>query len=345
MATLQVEAYFFNAKTDYLPYYKTYTITIDEEKSFQELLEAVKEQERNFSFPKENPLAKIDSFTIEATTQVKTLIEHFGTEFRINPVSFYRSINGLIIDDSNFLASYKLLEPFCDKEDFEFYQSLYSVHFASSTFDYKKEYLGDAIAILAAHLIEKYPEQEQAILEALASDDNGLMACEYENLLLNGKDYSEVIANLKEKALTVTKETLFDKLQFIGLKEKSFILKETSNKAIALYLGTFDKEALNEAKDLIETTNNSFIPFKSATRLAGQTLLETNPSFALQKATKMLLDAYDSGAEILLFAKESDRDFFRKLLAKCERVSNRAIDLELFSLEEFKAKALASIKE
>ena len=345
MTKLQVKAYFFNAKTDYLPYYKPYTISIDEEKSFKELLEAIKTKESNFSFDNKKPLAKIDSITINDKALIKDIIENFGTEFTIYPVSFYRSVNSLIIDDSNFLKSYKLLEKFCDKEDLEFYQSLYDVHFASSTFDYKKDYLGDAIFILAAHLINKNPKQKDEILEIITQDENGLSVCEYENLLLNGKDYSEAINNLKKEALEPYKETIFDKLQFIGIKEKSFTLDETTNKAIAFYLGKRDKAKLNEVKEFIKESGNEFISFKSATRLAGQSILEINPMFAIYKASKMLLDAFDNGAEILLFENQKDRDFFRNIIPKCERVSNRDIDLGLFTLEEFKEKALESVKK
>ncbi len=339
MEKLQVKAYFFNAKTDYLPYYKEFLIKIDEEKTFKELLEEIKKRNANFSFPDEKLLAKIESITIPETTTIKELIHNFSNEFTITPVSLYRSINGLVIDDSNFQNSYKLLEKFCDNEDFEFYQSLYDVHFASSSFDYNKEYLGDAILILAQHLIEKYPEKKDEILEIITHNENALLSCEYENLLLDGKDYSEEITKLQAN-LEPAKETILDKIQFIGVKEKEFTLDEIENKTVAVYFGKRDLKAIKEAKELINTTNNKFIPFKSATRLAGQKLQVINPSFALKKASKMLLDAYDSGAEVLLFANKEDRDFFRKMLPKAERVSNRAINLELFSLEEFKEKAL-----
>ncbi len=341
MAKIQVRAYFFNAKTDYLPYYKEFKVTIANDQTLKDLLQAIKEQDANFSFPQEKLLAKIDSITLQEHTKIDEIISNFGNEFTINPVSFYRSMNGLIIDDSNFLESYKILEEFCDREDFEFYNSLYGVHFASSSYDYKKDYIGDAIFILADHLISKYPQKKKDILTAIQKSENGLEFCEYENLLLNSKDYSEAINRLKKELLTPAKESLFDKLQFIGLKEKNFTLEDCNNKAIAYYHGSRDLDAINEAKELIEQSAKSYISFSKATRLAGQSIFETNPSFALKKAAAMLLDAYDSSAEVLLFAKQSDRDFFRNILAKCERVVNREINLELFSLDEFKEKSLA----
>ena len=36
--TLEVRAFFFNAKTDYLPYYKNFTITLNTEDSVEKIL-------------------------------------------------------------------------------------------------------------------------------------------------------------------------------------------------------------------------------------------------------------------------------------------------------------------
>ena len=51
---LEIRAFFFNAKTDYLPYYKNFNITVDADATAKDLLKKIQEANENFSYPKQN---------------------------------------------------------------------------------------------------------------------------------------------------------------------------------------------------------------------------------------------------------------------------------------------------
>jgi len=48
----------------------------------------------------------------------------------------------------------------------------------------------------------------------------------------------------------------------------------------------------------------------------------------------MLLDALDSGADILVCAKDSDTNTFRDAIVHCERIVGRDIELKIISMKE-----------
>ena len=71
------------------------------------------------------------------------------------------------------------------EEDKAYYESLYALHYASETFKFSHDYIGDAVLMLAHKMIENGSEHKEAILEAISDKYDGLAACEYENNLFN----------------------------------------------------------------------------------------------------------------------------------------------------------------
>ena len=195
---LNIRAFFFNAKTDYLPYYKNFTLKVDETATAKDLLGLIQEQNENFSYPKQKLIMKINGLVVDAKEQVSTIVERLGTDLIIEPVNSYRSNDGLKINDDDFLKSYALLEPYASEADLKYYKTLYALHYASETENFDRSYIGDAILVLAHKMISEGNEHKEAILEAITSADSGLLDCEYENNLFNAQDHSETIESLKE---------------------------------------------------------------------------------------------------------------------------------------------------
>jgi succinate dehydrogenase/fumarate reductase-like Fe-S protein len=117
VTTLNVRAFFFNAKTDYLPYYKSFKISVDENKSVVEILKAIQDQNEIFSFPQERIVFRINDLVVNETTIISEVVEKLGKELTIEPVNSYRSTNGLIINDDDFMQSFFLLEPYATESD------------------------------------------------------------------------------------------------------------------------------------------------------------------------------------------------------------------------------------
>jgi len=346
MLKLNIRAFFFNAQTDYLPYYKNFSFKVEEEITVLDILNMIKEKNREFSFPSKNLILKINELILSADEKISTVVNELGTELQIDPALAYRSNNGLILNDSDFMQSFELLSEFTNDDDKAYYESLYPIHYASASFEYNHEYIGDAVLLLASRLIEQQPENEDTILNIINDEFNGIVYCEYENNILNGQDHGQTINKLKSKVSTKTKVSLISKLCNLAIKKRVYRLdnEKMNERHIALYVGDRDSsELINSVKDEIKERGAKFINFPMSTRLAGQSVVDSNPELAHQKAGKMLLDALDNGADTLLFAKDEDLAIFSSIIAKCERAVGRPIGLQLIALKALNMSAKKAI--
>lgn len=281
LINLEIKAFFFNATTDYLPYYKYFDIHVEKEATTLTVLDQIKSLNPNFSFPNRKVILKVNGLITNAQTPVSVLVERFGTNLSIEPANSYRSNNGLIINDDDFMESFELLAPYANEEDKAFYESLYDVHYASESSLYNRQYIGDAILVLADKMIQDGNEHQEAILNAISDSFNGLRACEYENNILNGTDYTQSIQSLKEKVTLKDTLSLCNKILFRKRKhDVSAEMLETAK--VALYVG--NKEDVSATKTLIAQNSAGLVEFEKSSKLAGQTLLESNLEMAHLKA-------------------------------------------------------------
>ena len=342
---LEIKAFFFNAKTDYLPYYKNFSIELAEELKAKDILTFIQEQNENFAYPEENLIFKINGLVIDGEQSMSELVERLGTALKIDPVNSYRSSNGLIIDDSDFMKSYEILAPFASDEDLEYYKTLYPLHYASETENFDHTYIGDAILVLAHKLISAGSEQKEEILEAITYPYSSLLDCEYENNLFHAQDYTAVIEELKMMVKAPKSETpsLLDKLAarfeekkdaFLKKEEEEAAVVEIEGKQIAYYAGavTGKSDSINEK---IIQADSKVVAFSRANKLSGLSLLEDNAQLAYTKAATTLLDALDSGAQVLIVEEQEVYDMFKNNFANIEKTIGRDISLELISAEVF----------
>ncbi len=339
---LQVRAFFFNSATDYLPYYKNFSIAIDKGATLLDLLNRIKTQNPDFSFPNSNIILKVNDKITTANTLITDVVEAMGMELQIDPATSYRSNNGLILNDDDFMQSFELLSPYASKEDEAYYKTLYSTHYASESSLYNRQYIGDAILLLADKMIRNDSEHKEKILEAISDEFNGIRCCEYENNVFKGVDHTATISRLKSMVELKDSASKCEKISF-RKKNHTLELESLEGQNIALYVGNKkSNDLIEKTKKKINSVEANFISFEMATKLAGQTLIEINFEMAHTKAGKMLLNALDSGADILVCAKNSDLNFFRKAIVPCERIVGRDIELKIISMDELEELCLAT---
>jgi len=344
---LTVKAFFFNTKTDYLPYYKSFSFIIKENNDLKikDILPMIKEKNFMFSYPSKDLLFRVNGLIVTGQESLNRVIEKLGTELTIDPASKYRSINGLIIDNHDFIHNYRRLFScaYAKKECLSYYIELYPQHYASETFEYNKEYIGDAILILAKKMIEYNSQCKDRVLEAINDQYNGINQCEYENNVFDGKDYSADIewlkVELKKYKKLENRHNIYHQLTryYLNKKRKRVKIDSLKGKNIALYIG-YKNSNQQELMEIYKTITKigKYIPFSMSKKTAGQTLIDINPSMTYQKGGRLLLDAYDSGAEVLILAKESDYRLFTSIIVDIERRVGREIPLAIISIEEFK---------
>ncbi|HFD14461.1 MAG TPA: hypothetical protein ENJ34_04065 [Epsilonproteobacteria bacterium] len=349
---LTARAFFFNAKTDYLPYYKNFTLKVEEDATAKELLGLIEAQNSDFSYPKQKLIMKINGLVVEAKEKVATIVERLGTELTIEPVNSYRSNNGLKINDDDFMQSYALLEPYATESDLKYYKTLYALHYASETSLFDREYIGDAILVLAHKMISEGNEHKEAILDAITSAHSGLLDCEYENNLFNAQSYDAAITALKDMAKKDENEhpSLLDmmKNRFCKEKEEKVVSKakrtiknieDLERKHIAYYAG-LKNENENVISQIILDMETKEVSITRKNKLSGVSIFEDNKTLALKKAGTTMLEAYDTGAEVLVVENEACYEMFENNFAQIEKVVGRKmIGLEIISADDFVAQA------
>ena len=345
---LTIRAFFFNAQTDYLPYYKNFTLNVEEESTIKDVLGLIHEKNENFFYPKQKLIMQINGLIVEAKEHVSTLVERLGTELTIEPVNSYRSNNGLKINDDDFMQSYALLEPYASEADLKFYKTLYALHYASETESFDRSYIGDAILVLAHKMISEGNEHKEAILKAITSVDSGLLDCEYENNLFNAQDHREEIQTLKDMVKNDEDDhpSLLDMIKSRFCKEKeekvstkaakqAKTIEDLAQKQIAYYAGPHSEHENVISQIMIDMDINEVVISRKNKR-SGSSLLEDNKSLALKKAGVILLEAFDTGAEAVIIEDEASYEMCEKHFKEIEKILGRQmIGLELISSEDF----------
>ncbi len=339
---LEIRAFFFNAKTDYLPYYKNFTIHVNDDATAKDLLVKIQEENENFSFPKQKLLMKINGLVVEAKQPVSALVERLGTSLQIDPVNSYRSNDGLKINDSDFMNSFELLAPYASESDLKYYKTLYALHYASETENFDREYIGDAILVLAHKMITEGSEHKEAILEAITSVNSGLFDCEYENNLFNAQDHCAAINALKAMVKPEEGPSLCARLMERFSKKEAEVavpkraaetIENLEEKQIAHYHGPASHDSIHK---LIADRGMKGVHFSRSGKLAGLGILEENKDLAFKKAGAILLDAYDHGAEVLVVEDIDVLDMFKKNFSAIEKtIGRKMIGLELISTNDF----------
>ena len=333
--TLEVRAFFFNAKTDYLPYYKNFKMTLNAEESVEKILAEVKAQNEDFAYPEERLVFKINDLVVLGSETVGNVVSRLGTSLQIDPVLSYRSNHCLVINDDDFMQKFEMLAAYADEEDKAYYDSLYALHYASETFKFSHDYVGDAILLLAHRIIAKKPEYKEAVLSAISDPYDGLAACEYENNLFNAEFHTKEIDELNEMMDRKVQRGILDKVNEALSKKALYPFEKESIEGtnVACYAG--DSGLLDEIHAKITAHGGKVIDFPRSTKLSGVSLLGKQDNLAFLKAATTLLNALDSGAELLVVAKRSNMEMMTKHFASIQKRIGREIPLPLISYKDF----------
>jgi len=335
---INIRAFFFNAKTDYLPYYKNFSFIVQKETTLKEVLQLIKNQNSDFSYPEKDLLFRVNDLIVTGIEKMEEVVEELGNELTIEPALKYRSDNGLVLNNQDFMHQFRHIfqRHLETKENLSYYISLYPIHYASETFQYNKEYIGDAILLTAYKMIKDGSEFKEEILNNINDPFNGLRCCEYENNIFKGENHRSKIDELKKMINFNEKISLIDKLSSLTLRKLDHTVETLENCNVAFYTGNKNsKELTYKIEKEIKESSAKLVKFNLSNKLAGQTLIDSHIKLAHQKAATMLLDALDNGADILIFAKDSDLIFFKSVISRCEREMGREIELKLISINEF----------
>ncbi len=171
---LRLSVFRFDAKSDYLPFYKRHIIKIDGDKTLNDLLAVIKDEDRLFDYPTdENAAIKIGGQNLFTDVKISDIVENFGDELTLMPMSEKRALKDLIINKDDFYEKFDLIDAFVDSSDKKRFEELIIYHFASDVFKYSDDFQGDTLFLFASEMIDKYPAYKSKIAEIL-DNENGI---------------------------------------------------------------------------------------------------------------------------------------------------------------------------
>lgn len=327
---VEISLFRFDKDSDYLPYYTKHFLRLTNETNLLDILKTISINE-DFSFLNSNDaIFKVNGIFTFASISTEELVNHFGKELKIEPISIKRAYKDFLINENDFYSKFKILEDFCNLKDKEFYDKQKIYYYASNSLNYNDKYIGDALIILASKLISDRPEIEEQILKILKNQKFGLdFHTNLEKRVFNFElKIEKQIKNIQEK-LGFIKEFKKKGLDF-ELAEESLEIKHTfKNFNIACF--NIDSKFDNFLKKI----NANFLKSENFDLDLAKDSYNFNPKLTYFVASEVLLTAFDNAADFLLVFNNEDFYIFNNKIKEIEKIAKREIPLPIIHINEF----------
>ena len=114
---LEISLFRFDKNSDYLPYYTKHFLKVEEEKNLLDILVTLNHKE-HFGFIDSLDFDLVlNGVFVKTSLTLKEIIENFGNELTIEPISQRRVYNDLMIDKKDFHEKIELFKDFVDEEE------------------------------------------------------------------------------------------------------------------------------------------------------------------------------------------------------------------------------------
>ena len=336
---LEISLFKFDKNSDYLPYYTKHFLKIENEKNILEILKTInKTAKLGFKDCKNFDLV-INGVYVKADITTKEIVENFGKELIIEPISIRRAYNDLLIDDNDFIEKFKILKNYTTDEDEVTYSNLKQYYYASNTLNYNSDYIGDAVLLLAYDLIQKTPNHSNYILNVLNDFEIGAQYhTSLENRIYNIDDSIEEKIQDIQKRLNIFED--LDKQNFrinntlildFGNFEDNYEIKHDFNDFNIAYYPSKNNE---KTLDLLNKLNAKILNLDTLKLDIAKNSFNKNPQITYCVASTILLDAFDNNADFLLVDTVEDFYVFDYNRKQIEKISGREIILPIIHVNE-----------
>ncbi|KAA6230866.1 hypothetical protein FMM58_04030 [Campylobacter sp. LR291e] len=322
MKELELRIFRFDKDKDYEAYYKPYVYKNYENFAMlYDLLLQIQDDDIYFSFDKnESSFVLVNKQAFSLSTPLSEILQLCGFELIIQPLSTKRAVYDLIIDKSDFLDKFKLIEELVSKEDKKLYEGLDYLYYTSEILEYLPEYLGDSFFYFVNEMIQKYPLKKRKFLSLIADKERGI----FYHLSTKNENLEKIISNLQNEIL---KEGLFDK-KLLKANLKDDEIKKNHLSSIKYDFKDFNIACygFNPCENLRAKIKANFVDYDFKSKSSPYTLLNLNENLAYKIAANIILDAYDSGSDFLVVAKNNDFYLFDTCAKKLMNESGRDFD-------------------
>ena len=336
---LEISLFKFDKNSDYLPYYTKHFLKVENEKNLLDILKTINKTAKLGFENNENFDLVVNGIYVKASITLKELSENFKNELTIEPISIRRANNDLLIDENDFLEKVKILENFLKEEDKENYLKLKQYYYASNTLNYKSDYIGDSVLLIAYDLIKRNPNSANYILHTL--NDVEIGAQYHTNLKNRIYNFDE---SIEEKIQDIQKKLLL----FEDLDKQNFRI----NKTLIIDFGDYENscEIKHDFKDfniayypsknnektlkLLSNLNANILNLPTLKLDLAKNTFNKNPHITYCVASTILLDAFDTNADFLLVDTVEDFYVFDYNRKQIEKISGREIILPIIHINE-----------
>lgn len=326
---LSIELFRFNHKTDYLPYYKKYQTTYNENTTVLDLLNTLNKNEKFCFDGIEHFGIKINNIFVKTTDLVNRIVLATSNDLIIEPVSNYRAIEDLKINNDDFFEKISIFDKYLSKEQKEEYTTkLQFEYYSSNTLNINKEYIGDHCVIIASDLMAQNPELKNEIIQLISDTNNGVWySTSKDNRILNiNTTYkNQIDTMIQEVTKYQTNNTTYEE------NITDTIAQKFTNFNIAVYdtidTLTLKKAILNsEAKYIDIVSKNDDLALHSQV---------VNKTFSYKIAGNILLEAKDNNADFIVVKSEDAFKLFDNKQKDIEKTIGRDIQLPVITLTQF----------
>ena len=329
---INVELFKFDAKVDYLPYYKKYTIEYNDRDTVLSLLNKINSIEKFDYEPTNEFKLKINDFYLSAKEYITNIVDLTSGELKIEPVSIFRATSDLLIDKKDYLEKILIFSKFINPMDMDEYaQDLELDYYASNTYNINRDYIGDHALLIASDIIEQTPVHTKEILDIISNKDDGIWYhTSLENRVYNYdiskekriKDLLNMIPRAKNSGINTTSELNIEKVN---------VSQSFDGFNIAAYEGLSKDSCIS----LINDSKASYVEISLKNEDLAPYSTIVNKDFSLKIAGEILLQAKDNNADFMVVRGKGDLMLFDGMQKKIAKAIGRDIDMPIISQEQF----------
>ena len=337
---LEISLFRFDYKSDYLPYYTKNFIKVEKEKTLLDILNTIN-SEYPFGYEKNKEFAVVvNGKYLTLGISIDEIVENFGKELTIEPISIRRSHTDFLINQADFEERLKVLSEFIDEDDKQKYNDYKIYFYASNTINYEYDYIGDSILLLAYDLIEKNNSLENDILEALKNYSCGASYhTSLENRVYNiDSSIEEKITKLKEKlgvSKSINEQNFYlekkNIIDFGSFEEPKEINHDFENFNLAYFKGINPDL---QTQNLLNKLNAKIIDIPSLNVDLALDTFHLNSEFTIKLASTAILEAFDNAADLLIVDNDSLFSIFDTNRKNLEKACGREIILPVIHKNE-----------
>ena len=336
---LEISLFKFDKNSDYLPYYTKHFLKVENEKNILDILKTInKFAKLGFKDCEDFDLV-INGIYVKASITLNEIVENFGKELTIEPISIRRANNDLLIDDNDFKDKLKVLKEFIDENDEVNYAELKQYYYASNSLTYNSDYIGDSVLIFAHELIEQKPAYENYILHALNEVEIGAQFhtnlenriydfdLTIENKIQDLQKKLDLFEDLEKQNFRINKTLIIDFGDFEDSYEVKHDFKDFN---IAYYPSKNNEKTL----ELLEKLNAKILNLPTLKLDLAKNTFNKNQKITYCVGSTILLDAFDTNADFLLVDTIEDFYIFDYNRKQIEKISGREIILPVIHINE-----------